>query len=321
MKKDKHSETHSKKGNEANSEKLKLTVRLLPAALTWEQFTSQLEKYTDIRSNGGITNEYYVQGFYPKSPYELPSFSRAYLLFKNTALMRQFIEQVKDKPFVEEKTGNQMMPQLEKALYSKMPTPESKLQKPANKPIEKDHIFKEFLACLEDGKPFDLLETSQRIRTSAREKKKNGASSKKVKKNASKGDGKKQGSQSKKKKGTDNNKPETAAADKKPQEKTKKKSSSEGAKQPAPRTSKNEKKSDKKKPKKTESSTGPNQPSKPDAQDSKSKSGKGSKKGSKNKKNDPKENASTQDQKPKVLLQPKNKKDADIPVAESHPKI
>lgn len=320
MKKNKHTETHTKKGNGPSSEKLKLTVRLLPAALTWEQFTSQLEKYTNIRLNGGVTNEYYVQGFYPKSPYELPCFSRVYLLFKNTLLMRQFIEQVKDKPFVEEKTGNQMVPHLEKALYSKMPTPESKLLKPANKAIEKDHIFKEFMACLEEGRPFDLLETSQRIRTSAREKKKNGASSKKDKKNASKGDGKKSGSQSKKKKATENNKPETTAADKKPHEKTKK-FSLEGPKQSALKALKNVKKSDKKKPKKMDSTTGQNQPFKPpDVQDNKSKSGKGSKKGSKNKRNDSKENAPAQDQKPKVLLQPKNKKDADTPAGENHPK-
>ncbi|CCE85758.1 Piso0_005385 [Millerozyma farinosa CBS 7064] len=319
MRQDKHTETHTMKSNEPNSEKLKLTVRLLPAALTWEQFTSQLDKYTDIRSKGGVTNEYYVQGFYPKSPYELPTFSRAYLLFKNSSLMREFIEQVKDKPFIEEKTGNQMAPQLEKALYSKMPTPESKLSKPGNKAIEKDHIFKEFLACLEEGTPFDLLEISHRIRSNAREKKKNGASTKKDKKSVSKSDGKKQGSQSKKKKASESSKSETTAPAKKPQEKAKKKSSSEGAKQSAAKASKNEKKNDKKKPKKTVSTSGSNHPSKPDDQDNKTKPGKGNKKGTRNKKNDIKENASPQDQKPKVLLQPKNKKDADTP-GESHSK-
>lgn len=317
MKKDNHTESHASKGDASNSEKLKLTIRLLPAALTWEQFTSQLEKYTEVRLNGGVINEYYVQGFYPKSPYDLPSFSRAYLLFKDASLMKQFIEQVKDKPFVEEKTGNQMVPQLEKALYSKMPAPESKLLKPTNKSIEKDHIFKEFLACLEDGKPFDLLETSQKIRSSAREKKRNSASSKKDKKNASKG-GRKLESQSKKKKTTENIKSETNAADKKPQENTMKKTSQQEPKQPL-KLMKNEKKSDKKKPKKIDNTTGPNKLSKPDVHVNKSKSRKGSKKGSKNEKNDSKEKGPSQDQKPTVLLQQNNKKDTDVLAGESHP--
>lgn len=157
----------------SNYVNLKLVLRLLPPTLTREQFLEQLNNYTNLLNDGSIVDNYYVQGFYPTKPYEKPTYSRAYLLFKNQTLIDQFLKEVSGKSFIEHETNDSFIPSVRKALYYKMPNSKMNSSVQISKKYEDDVFYKEFLALMETKtEAFDILSINKNLKKKNKEKKK-----------------------------------------------------------------------------------------------------------------------------------------------------
>lgn len=136
-----------KKSKPLKPECLKLVLRLLPPSLDEDLFYSQLGNYTRVDEDV-IVDKYYVQGAYSNTPYERPTYSRGYLLFKTRVLAEAFMADVKGKPFTETKTNDSLIPIVSNALNSnRMPHWENALAKIDG--ISEDPTYKEFLKFIE----------------------------------------------------------------------------------------------------------------------------------------------------------------------------
>lgn len=161
-------------GGKANYINLKLTIRLLPPTLTKDQFKEQLSNYTTMLKDGSICDHYYVQGCYPTKPYEKPTYSRAYLLFKNQLSLDQFMKEINGKSFIELETKDSLIPAIGKSLYNKMPIERSHNTTTMSKKYEDDEFYKEFLSLLEANKTesFDIVTINKKLKKKNKDKKK-----------------------------------------------------------------------------------------------------------------------------------------------------
>ena len=162
-----------KVGGKSTYINLKLTVRLLPQTLTKDQFIEQLNDYTDLLKDGSIIDDYYVQGCYPTKPYEKPTYSRAYLLFKNQTSLDLFMKEINGKSFIELETNDSLIPAIGKSLYNKMPIERPYNTSPSKK-FEDDEFYKEFLSQLEANTngSFDIVSINKKLKKRNKDKKK-----------------------------------------------------------------------------------------------------------------------------------------------------
>ncbi|CAG85470.2 DEHA2B11792p [Debaryomyces hansenii CBS767] len=163
-----------KVGGKSTYINLKLTVRLLPPTLTKDQFIEQLNNYTDLLKDGSIIDDYYVQGCYPTKPYEKPTYSRAYLLFKNQTSLDQFMKEINGKSFIESETNDSLIPAIGKSLYNKMPIERPYNTATPSKKFEDDEFYKEFLSQLEanTNESFDIVSINKKLKKRNKDKKK-----------------------------------------------------------------------------------------------------------------------------------------------------
>lgn len=179
----------------SNYVNLKLNLRLLPPTLTKDQFMEQLHNHTTLLKDGSIIDSYYVEGCYPTKPYEKPTYSRAYLLFKNQVLLDQFMKEIHGKSFIELETNDSLIPAIGKSLYNKMPTSGRSNNLSASKNYEDDEFYKEFLSLLEtsNADSFDIATVNKKLKKRNRDKMKKDKDPKKkdVKKSKSKEETKK----------------------------------------------------------------------------------------------------------------------------------
>lgn len=163
-----------KVGGKSNYINLKLTVRLLPPTLTKDQFKEQLANYTTLLKDGSICDYYYVQGCYPTKPYEKPTYSRAYLLFKNQVSLDQFMKEINGKSFIELETNDSLIPAIGKSLYNKMPIERLNNTASTSKKYEDDEFYKEFISLLEANKSesFDIVTINKKLKKKNKDKKK-----------------------------------------------------------------------------------------------------------------------------------------------------
>lgn len=68
----------------------KLVIRLLPPSLTESNFLNQLAEYYPYHATK-INQFYFIQGSYPRTNFEIPIYSRAYLNFNNFQDMNEFL--------------------------------------------------------------------------------------------------------------------------------------------------------------------------------------------------------------------------------------
>ena len=163
-----------KVGGKSTYINLKLTVRLLAPTLTKDQFLEQLNNYSASLKDGSIIDDYYVQGCYPTKPYEKPTYSRAYLLFKNQASLDQFMKEINGKSFIELETNDSLIPAIGKSLYNKMPIERQNNTATPSKKFEDDEFYKEFLSQLEANKSesFDIISINKKLKKRNKDKKK-----------------------------------------------------------------------------------------------------------------------------------------------------
>lgn len=152
---------------------LKIVIRLLPSNLSEEEFYEQLKVYHPSE----LPVKYYVQGEAPRTPYDNPKYSRAYIKFRNAHELDEFLGNVRGKPFVETESGDSVIPTVEKSLYNKMPEVERKRTKKSSS-LDDDPLFKAFTIHLEGPSvPFSILgaknANKNRRKRSDRNKKKN----------------------------------------------------------------------------------------------------------------------------------------------------
>ena len=95
----------------------KFVIRLLPPSLTESEFLNQLATYYPYHASK-ICQFYYIQGHYPKTNFEVPIYSRAYVNFSNQHDSLEFLNFLKEKPF--ENEFDSIIPVIEKALFHKM---------------------------------------------------------------------------------------------------------------------------------------------------------------------------------------------------------
>jgi len=144
---------------------LKLVIRLLPFNLTETDFFTQLSSYYP----GEIPSKYYVQGQPPKTPYDNPEFSRAYVKFRTSTELDEFMARVRNRPFVESETNDNVIPLIEKSLYNKMPD-FTKKKRGRTVALEDDPIYKSYLAIVENNEPFKLRLLSKDVLKGKRSK-------------------------------------------------------------------------------------------------------------------------------------------------------
>ncbi|KAG5418076.1 hypothetical protein I9W82_004405 [Candida metapsilosis] len=154
---------------------VKYTMRLLPPGLKEHEFLNQLANIYPHHATK-IQSYYFVQGFYPSTPFELPIYSRAYVSFRNANDSLEFCSFVKNKPFQDEKDS--IIPIVEKSVFQKMIKSkglndlkvESKADKNSNR-LEDDEIYKKFLLYLEKGlENFDLKKIHKSLNKKNKEK-------------------------------------------------------------------------------------------------------------------------------------------------------
>jgi regulator of nonsense transcripts 3 len=152
---------------------LKLVIRLLPYNLTEKDFFTQLSSYYPNE----IPSKYYVQGQPPKTPYDNPEFSRAYVKFRTSNEVDEFMARVRNQPFVESETNDSVIPMIEKSLYNKMPD-FNKKKRGKSVLLEDDPIYKSYLRLMENNEPFKLRLLSKDILKGKRIKESKGKKSK-----------------------------------------------------------------------------------------------------------------------------------------------
>lgn len=129
---------------------LKVNIRLLSPALKEDDLWEQLSQYTTIEPIA----RYYQPGHYSHIPYERPTYSRAYLLFRDRQSLDDFTLQISGKPFTERETGDSLVPVVANALYfNHMPSKASDTPLPLKSTLKHDARFKEFVKFLEGSVP------------------------------------------------------------------------------------------------------------------------------------------------------------------------
>ncbi|ODV94936.1 hypothetical protein PACTADRAFT_34686 [Pachysolen tannophilus NRRL Y-2460] len=161
----------SANNNSNNSKKpsLKIVVRLLPPNLVADDFFKQISNEVNQDT---IDDKYYVQGKYSSKPFELPTYSRAYILFKSENYLNNFKKRSYEPDFIfknslqednelpqevlaekaikqgKEQNFNQdeqFRPIVEMALYEKMTSRNAlKFSNKMNNSLRDDPVFKIF---------------------------------------------------------------------------------------------------------------------------------------------------------------------------------
>ncbi|ODV76689.1 uncharacterized protein CANTADRAFT_24264 [Suhomyces tanzawaensis NRRL Y-17324] len=169
---------------------LKLEVRLLPPTLTEAEFREQLaHHYKNMDLIGSL---YYVQGVLATKPYELPTYSRAYIRFAKEQYIQGFISELQGKPFYESTTSDSLIPVIEKSIINQMPESTISSKPIALSVIEKNPLYKKYLEFLNgETKSFDLAKEHYTIKKEQKAKSKASKLQKLAKQRSEKVDSKK----------------------------------------------------------------------------------------------------------------------------------
>lgn len=124
---------------------LKVVVRLLPPGLKEDDFFEQVSEYVNENS---VADKYYVAGAFSLIPFQPPTHSRAYILFKDGKTLDRFLTYVRKCSFKNSGGVNSeelFTPIAEIAFYSEMSnSKKNKTPNPRSESLENDPIFKLF---------------------------------------------------------------------------------------------------------------------------------------------------------------------------------
>lgn len=128
-------------------EGFKVTIRLLPPNLTEEKFWEIIHDYI---TENLIFSKYYFPGHYSIKPFKAPTYSRAYISFKEAKIADEFVKAFKALPFEDDKEST--IAQFTQSLYGPMPIikPESTISAPKSQ-------SKNVIKSLEDHPSFQMF--------------------------------------------------------------------------------------------------------------------------------------------------------------------
>ncbi|ODQ58457.1 hypothetical protein WICANDRAFT_85489 [Wickerhamomyces anomalus NRRL Y-366-8] len=132
----------SRNKKKSNSKGIKLSIRLLPPNLQQDEFWN---KVSDLVNQDSILEKYFVQGKYSNKPFKLPIYSRAYIQFKDSKKLDEFVAKYKDVTFEDDRES--MIPQFQLALLNRVPDSSRQYLKPKQS-LENMLSYKTFLKFL-----------------------------------------------------------------------------------------------------------------------------------------------------------------------------
>lgn len=118
---------------------IKLAIRLLPPNLQSDEFW---EKISDLVNPQTTKGKYYIQGKYSNKPFKLPTYSRGYVIFKDSKALDEFVAKYKEVTFEDDRES--MIPQFQLALFNKVPDSSRTYTKP-KQTLEDMLSYKTFL--------------------------------------------------------------------------------------------------------------------------------------------------------------------------------
>ena len=97
---------HFTKGGDDSITGHKLVLRLLPPNLNEEQFWNTVDPIVGKLEDYQIESSYFVQGHYTLKTFHDPTYSRAYLLFKQLDKLKEFATKIHSIRFVDDKDSS-----------------------------------------------------------------------------------------------------------------------------------------------------------------------------------------------------------------------
>lgn len=147
------------------SQPIKIVIRLLPPNLTESEFWQTFNRFAEPDFLLDVNDQYFVTGHYSDRPFELPRYSRAYVLFRQRSSLEKFLFNIRNEEgfsFSDAKLQDQI-PDIQVCDNNRMitiPSDDSNNKSwfkrtNLNNTIDLDPIFMKFLKALESGTDYE----------------------------------------------------------------------------------------------------------------------------------------------------------------------
>ncbi|EDO16276.1 hypothetical protein Kpol_1053p12 [Vanderwaltozyma polyspora DSM 70294] len=129
----------------------KLVLRLLPPNLTEEKFWEIVTPALDKLENYEIESSYFVQGEYTNKPFQDPSYSRCYIIFKKFDKLKEAAQKLATVNFMDDKIDSAIA-RIRISPYNKSISvipPNRPSRRSIEGTVESDSLFKTFIQSLQ----------------------------------------------------------------------------------------------------------------------------------------------------------------------------